>query len=174
MATQAPVLFDESRLLTIELDAAPLTEVALGAGAEDDPRLKRYLETFPPSTALHLVQEVRELRAALRGAVSVLESAGYTLDAYCRLDEAERESPEWTAVRRAREACAAWPEYVMRYTRGGQEHSRSFSTREAALDGAIEVIEMREGYPRVIEMEGRNLMDCNDILHAWEDRHDPG
>jgi hypothetical protein len=66
------------------------------------------------------------------------------------------------------------PEYLLRYTRGSQEHSRTFPTRQAALEGAIEVIEMREGYPLAIETEGRHLMNCDQILHAWEDRHDPG
>ena len=124
--------------------------------------------------ALELETRLLELRGALEGAVAVLDSAGYSLDAYYRLDDAERESPQWRAVRRAREACGAWPEYVMRYTRGSQEHSRSYPSRQAALDGAIEVLEMREGYPSAIEVQGEHLMDCNAILHAWEDRHDPG
>ena len=174
MATQTTATFDETRLLTIELDAAPLSEVELGEAGGDDARVQRYLAAFPPRTALELVRQLRELRGALEGAVAVLESAGYTLDAYCRLDEVGRESPGWLAVRRAREAMGAWPEYVMHFTSGGREHSRSFSTRQEALNGAIEVIEMREGYPRAIETGGRHLMSGDEILHAWEDRHDPG
>ena len=159
MTTQAPLpadphaaALDDSGLLALEAGTAPL----------------------PPQVAVELCQRLRELRGALEGAVTVLDGAGYSLEAYYALDEAERESPTWRAVRRAREACGAWPEYVMRYTRGSQEHSRSFPSRQAALDGAIEVLEMREGYPRAIETGGRHLMDCNAILHAWEDRHDPG
>jgi hypothetical protein len=174
MPIQAPARFDETRLLTIELGAAPLAEIELGERAGADPGVRGYLEALPPRTALELVRQVRELRALLADAVSALDAAGFTLEAYYALDEAERESPGWLAFRRVREASGAWPEYVMRYTRGSQEHSQSFPTREAALDGAIEVIEMRAGYPRVIETEGRPLMDCNDILHVWEDRHDPG
>ena len=128
----------------------------------------------PGLVSAEMIQRVQELRGALEGAVAVLDRAGYTLDAYYALDEAARESPQWRAVRRAREACGAWPEYVMRYTRGSQEHSRSYPSRQAALDGAIEVLEMREGYPSAIEVQGEHLMDCNAILHAWEDRHDPG
>lgn len=128
----------------------------------------------PTLVTADLEGRLRELRGALEGAVAVLSSAGFSLEAYYALDEQERETPKWRAVRRAREACGAWPEYVMRYTRGGQEHSRSYPSRQAALDGAIEVLEMREGYPSAIEAGGQHLMDCNAILHAWEDRHDPG
>ena len=174
MPTQPTALFDETRLLTIEMDAAPLLEVELGGAEDDDARVQRYLAAFPPRTALELVRQLRELRGALEGAVAVLETAGFTLDAYCRLDEVGRESPGWLAVRRAREAIGVWPEYIMRFTSGGREHSRSFSTRQDALAGAIEVIEMREGYPRAIESGGRHLMSGDEILHAWEDRHDPG
>jgi hypothetical protein len=157
MTTQAPLSsdqpsFDESQLLAIEREATPLT----------------------PQVSVELCQRIRELRGALEGAVAVLDGAGYSLDAYYALDEAQRESPTWKAVRRAREACGAWPEFVMRYARGGQELSRSYPSRQAALDGAIEVLEMREGYPSAIETQGRHLMDCNAILRAWEDRHDPG
>src|SRR5687768_15026661 len=151
MATQACGVFDEVRLQTIELDAAPLTQIELGGGPEGDSRIRKYLEVLPPRAALELIRELRDVRDALDGAVAALERAGFTVEAYCALSDAEQDSPTWRAVRRARQVSGSWPEFVMRYTHGGEHHARSFPTRAAALNAAIEVLEMHEGHPDWID-----------------------
>lgn len=171
MATSLPGTVDEKRLQAIEVAAMPLFGLELREEAAADPRVRRYLEDLAPGTALELIGEVRELREALRGVVSVLEEAGFTREAYRALEEAERASPRWRAVRRAWEAGGDAPEYVLRYTRG---EARTFRTPEAALAAAVESLEMNEAYPEAIEVEGTPVMNTAAILRAWEERHDPG
>lgn len=175
MATQLHASVEESRLRTIERDAAPLSQVGLGERPAGDPRVRRYLEALPPRTALDLVDELRHLRRTLEGAVAVLHHMGFTTEAYLALDDAERASPLWRAVRRAWETTGGGPEYLLHTTRGAEPEVRIFASREAALDAAIEALEMCEGYPEAIELQGgRRLMDRAAILRAWEERHDPG
>ena len=171
MATSLPGAVDEKRLQAIEVAAMPLFGLELRDEDAADPRVRRYLEDLAPGTALELIGEIRELREALRGVVSVLEEAGFTREAHGMLDEAERGTPAWRAVARAWEACGAAPGCVLRYTRGP---ARTFPTPEAALAAAVESLEMNEAYPEAIEVEGTAVMDTAAILRAWEDRHDPG
>lgn len=176
MATPQLGLVDDTRLRAIELAAAPLSGAGLRVEPAD-PRVRRYLEDLPPGAVLELIGEVRRLRAALGAATAALEAAGLTPEAYRALPEAERESPRWRAARELWEAAGAGPgahPFVLRYADGSGRPPRAFPTREAALEAAVEALEMGDGYPEAIEEDGVRLMDCTAILRAWEERHDPG
>lgn len=124
---------------------------------------------------LDRIENLGSLRRALASAMMALESAGYTLDAYCSLGEEERDAPAWRAVRQAWEATGKGPKYVLHLSRGSRSGVRAFATRQEALEAAIEALEMCEAYPDRIEYEGgARLMDRAAILRAWEERHDPG
>ena len=146
-----------------------------GVEEDGDRHLRRYTDTVLANPVHELASRVRSLRRALLGAIGALEHAGYTVKAYCALDEAERSSPTWRAVRKAWEAAGHGPRYYLRFAPGTPRPMRVYPTRHAALEAAIEALEMCEGYPEAIELEGgARIMDCSAILRAWEDRHDPG
>lgn len=165
---------DESRLRTIEIDAAALSGVEFARGSPEVVKLQQYLRSLPPGTALEMVEQIRELRAALEGAVQLLEAVGYSRERHDELTNRERDSSAWRAVRRAWEAAGSGSEFVLRYTIGGKSVPRAHPTRKAALEAALEGLELGEGCPEAIEQRGIRVMDSAAILSVWEDRHDPG
>jgi hypothetical protein len=174
MTTQGMVSLDDARLNSLELQAVALTRIARPDAAVSDGQRLDYREALSPSAALELIASVRNLRQGLDSAMKALEGAGYTLAAYCALDEAGRNSAIWRAVRQAWEATGQAPKYVLRYARGNHNVA-AYPSHQAALEAAIESLEMCEGYPVAIELEGgTRLMDNAAILQAWGERHDPG
>lgn len=175
MSTHPLTSVDENRLRDLELGTTALTRAERSGELFGDHAVRRYIDILPPSAALELIDTVRTLRRALNGAMLALERAGYTIEAYCGLDERERANPTWRAVREAWEATGEGPRYLLRFSPGPRQAVRAYPTKRAALEAAIEALEMCEGYPTAIELEGgTRLMNCAEILSAWEDRHDPG
>ena len=123
----------------------------------------------------HLAGEVACLRNTLDRLLHALEEEGYSVDRYCRLDEAGRSTPIWSALEQAWVATGRGPRYVLRSSKGCREEAADFPSRQAALEAAIEALEMCDGYPSSIELEGGSrLMDRTEILRVWGERHDPG
>lgn len=174
MPASPVVSMDESRLRTIEIDAAALSRVEFAREPPEAGKIQQYLRSIPPTTALEMIEQIRELRAALDGAVEVLEAAGYSQEKYDGLTDGERDSAIWSAVQRAWQAAGAGSEFVLRYSIGGKRGARAYPTCEAALEAALEGLELGEGCPEAIERRGSRLLDSAAILSAWEDRHDPG
>lgn len=140
-----------------------------------DPRIRRYLSALPPKIASKLLTRAIQMRKALDGAAELFESFGYSVAAYCDLEDAERDTPEWRAVKAVWDASGRGPRYILRYTSGGRRYVGVYRCYQDALEAGVETIESCSGYPEAIEMEGGNVvMDVAAILRAWEDRHEPG
>lgn len=130
-----------------------------------------------PATQPSPSADFPELRAALDAATRVLDAAGITPEAYAALDAASRDTPFWADAKRvwaARTAAASPERCVLRLARGGAITQRAYPTADAALQAAIEAIEMNEAYPRSIERDGSVVYDGAEILRQWEERHMPG
>jgi hypothetical protein len=175
MTDPAMALPDESRLRMIDLEATSTPASGEYEGPTREAWVRRYLEEFPPGAALRLVREIRQLRDALDRAISILDSNGYSRESFARLDEAERTSENWVAVQQCWSLTEPRPSFLLRVSRGEAVSDTAFASREEALAAAIESLEMLNGYPEAILLpDGEPVMNCAEILRAWEDRHDPG
>ncbi|HUE95885.1 MAG TPA: hypothetical protein VMN39_04470 [Longimicrobiaceae bacterium] len=174
MTPQRLTSVDDARLRDLEHNVVALSNLEL-AGDVADPRLRRYLDLLPPRAAAELIGAMLQMRHALDRASNVLRSAGYTIEAFCALDETERGSGMWKAVREAGDGTGQGPKYFLRYTRGARTRVRAYPTREEAIEAAITALEDCDGYPEAILLEnGTTVLSCADLLRMWEDRHDPG
>lgn len=174
MTPQRLTTVDDDRIRDLERHVLALSNLQIARDVTD-PGLRRYLEMLPPQAAAELIDSVLRMRHALDRASTALESAGYTLEAYCALGEEERSSEAWQAVREAWEASGHGPRYLVRYTRGTRSGVNAYPTRRAAVEAAIEALEMCAAYPEAIELEdGTRVLNRAEILRMWEDRHDPG
>jgi hypothetical protein len=163
---------DDARLLVLEKEV--LSRRALSRSGADS-RAGDSSEAVSPAIAIDLIGNVRTLRHTLSNMSNALEAAGYTHEAYLGLDATERNAPIWRAIREMWETTGKAPRYILRFAGSARRGPSTFTTPEAALEAAIESLEMCEGYPDAIELEGGGrLMDCAAILQAWQERHDPG
>jgi hypothetical protein len=175
MTDPAMLLPDENRLRMIDLEATPIPDPGASGGVPMGDWVRRYLEEFPPGAALRLLHETRQLRDALGGVIAILERNGYSRDSFATLDEAERNSDDWVAVQQCWSLTEPRPSFLLRVSRGEVTTEVAFPSREEALAAAIESLEMLNGYPEAILLpDGQSVMNCAEILRAWEERHDPG
>jgi hypothetical protein len=175
MSEPMMALPDENRLRMIDLEATPGVDPATQSGERMEGWARRYLQEFPPAAALRLVNETRQLRSTLLAVITILEAKGYSREAFAALSQAERSSQDWVAVQQCWSLAEAPPSFLLRVSRGELTTEVAFASREEALAAAIESLEMLNGYPEAIVLpDGRPVMNCAEILRAWEERHDPG